>query len=70
MMRVPTITTLLSLVALFSLASNRAIASNKTESLTIDEEENLIPQLNSDNSIFGQPNSCLLYTSPSPRDSR
>ena len=56
MMRVPTITTLLSLVALFSLTSNRAIASNKTESLTIDEEEKLIPQLNSDNSIFGQPN--------------
>ncbi len=54
MMRVPTITTLFSLVALFSFTPNRAIASNKTESLTTETEENLIRQLNSNNSIFGQ----------------
>ncbi len=53
-MRVPTITTLLSLVALFSFTPDRAIASNKTESLTTEKEGSLIRQLNSHNSIFGQ----------------
>ena len=51
MMRIPTITTLLSLVALFNFTSNRAIAS---ESLTRETEESLIEQSNSDNSIFSQ----------------
>ncbi|MCL2924915.1 MAG: peptidoglycan-binding protein [Trichodesmium sp. MAG_R04] len=51
MMRIPTITTLLSLVALFNFTSNRAIAS---ESLTRETEESLIEQLNSNNSIFSQ----------------
>ncbi|MDE5095982.1 MAG: peptidoglycan-binding protein [Trichodesmium sp. St11_bin5] len=55
MIRLPTITTLLSLVTLFSLTSNRAIASDKTESVTAEKEESLTPQLNSDNSIFSQP---------------
>ena len=55
MMRLPPITTLLSLVTLFSLTSNRAIASDKTESVTAEKEESLTPQLNSDNSIFSQP---------------
>ncbi|MGD1714051.1 peptidoglycan-binding domain-containing protein [Dapis sp. BLCC M172] len=55
MMRVPTITTLLSLVALFSFTPNRAIASNKTESLTTETEGSLIRKLNSNNSIFSQP---------------
>ncbi len=55
MMRFPTITTLLSLVTLFSFTPNRAIASNKTESLTTEKEGSLIRQLNSKNSISGQP---------------
>ncbi len=57
MMRIPTITTLLSLFALFNFTPTRAIASNKTESLTTETEKEgrLTRQLNSDNSIFGQP---------------
>ena len=54
MMRVPAITTLLSLVALFNLTPTRAIASNKTESLITEKEGSLIPKLNSNNFILDQ----------------
>ncbi len=57
MMRFPTITTLLSLVALFSFTPNRAIASNKTKYSTTEKEGSLIRRLNSNNSISGQPDS-------------
>lgn len=52
MMRVPTITTLLSLVTLFNFTPTRAIASNKAEPLTTEKEGSLIPLLNSNNFIF------------------
>ncbi|NEQ36171.1 MAG: peptidoglycan-binding protein [Okeania sp. SIO3I5] len=54
MMRIPTITTLLSLVALFNFTPARAIASNKTEPLITEKEGSLIPKLNSNNFIFEQ----------------
>lgn len=38
-MRIPTITTLLSLVALFTFTQAKAVASNKTESLVTEKKK-------------------------------
>ncbi|MGK7918949.1 MAG: peptidoglycan-binding protein [Trichodesmium sp.] len=54
MMRFPTITTLLSLVVLFNIAPPRAIASQKTESLTTEKEGNFINKSNPRNSIYNK----------------
>ena len=45
-MRIPTITTLLSLVALFTFTQAKAVASNKTESLVTEKEEDLTGKSN------------------------
>lgn len=49
-MRIPTITTLLSLVALFTFTQAKAVASNKTESLVTEKEEDLTGKSNLENS--------------------
>ncbi len=54
MMRVPTITTLLSLVTLFTLNPTRAIASNEIESLTTEKKRDLTSQSNSKILTFGK----------------
>ncbi|MGB3511138.1 MAG: peptidoglycan-binding protein [Microcoleaceae cyanobacterium] len=54
MMRVPTITTILSLVALFNLTPTRAIANNETESFTSKPEGDFIDKPHSDTSKFAQ----------------
>lgn len=56
-MRIPTITTLFSLVALFILTPTRAVATNETESLTTEPEGNLIRKSNSETPIFGKEDS-------------
>ena len=45
-MRTPTITTILSLVALFTFTQAKAVASNKTESLVTEKEEDLTRKSN------------------------
>ena len=45
-MRIPTITTLLSLVALFTFTQAKAVASNKTESFVTEKEEDLTGKSN------------------------
>ena len=54
MIRFPTITTLLSLVVLFSIAPSRAIASQKTKPLTIEKEGNFINRSSPTNSIYSK----------------
>ncbi|MEB3340085.1 peptidoglycan-binding domain-containing protein [Okeania sp.] len=68
MMRVPTITTLLSVAALFNLNFDRAIASNKTESLTKEEEENLISQLKSKNFTLSETDRIKTKFSEKPKN--
>ncbi|NEO55685.1 MAG: peptidoglycan-binding protein [Okeania sp. SIO3B5] len=53
-MRIPTITTLLSLVALFTFTQAKAVASNKTESLVTEKEEDLTRKSNLETSTSAQ----------------
>ncbi|NET46975.1 peptidoglycan-binding protein [Okeania sp. SIO2B3] len=56
-MRIPTITTLLSLVALFTFTQVKAVASNKTEStesLVTEKEEDLTRKSNLETSTAGE----------------
>lgn len=53
MMRVPTITTILSLLALLTFTQNRAIANNETESFDTKPEGDFIDRSDADTSKFG-----------------
>lgn len=53
-MRIPTITTLLSLVVLFTFTQAKAVASNKTESLVTEKEEDLTHKSNLETTTSAQ----------------
>ncbi|NET77678.1 MULTISPECIES: peptidoglycan-binding domain-containing protein [Okeania] len=55
-MRIPTITALLSLVALFTFTQGKAVASKKTESLVTEKEEDLTSKSNLETSTSGEKN--------------